>query len=140
MDMNGHKSKSFEGTVLFYDGDCGFCNEAVQFVMRHERNKMIRFSPFQSAYADVLFRRHGIVNDLRSMIVLGDGRFLKKSEAVIALAPFLKKPYRILLKGMAVFPRFLRNFVYDIVARNRKKIVRTPSCVLPPPEDRVRFL
>jgi len=126
-------------TILFYDGDCGFCNAAVQFVLRHEKSETIRFSPLQSGFAASLFSRHGVENDLRSLIVLHKGRFHKKSAAVRKLAPFLRLPYSILLKSIGLFPAFLSDRVYDLIARDRKKILKSPSCILPSPADKKRF-
>jgi len=127
-------------TILFYDGDCGFCDLAVRFVLRHEKSKEIWFSPLQSGFAASLFARHGVENDLRSLIVLHKGRFYKKSAAVRRLAPFLRMPYSILLKSMGMFPAFLSDHVYDLIAQNRKKIIKKNSCILPSPADRKRFL
>jgi len=138
--MNGRNDILYGATILFYDGDCGFCNAAVQFVLKHEKAKEIRFSALQSAYARDLFDRFGIENDMTSLIVLHKNRFHKKSEAVLALAPFLRSPYRMLLKGMRLFPSFLSNFVYGLIARNRKKIIKNASCILPDREDRERFM
>ena len=39
------------GPVLLYDGDCGFCAESVQLVLRHERRRRVRFAPLQGVFA-----------------------------------------------------------------------------------------
>jgi predicted DCC family thiol-disulfide oxidoreductase YuxK len=40
-----------------------------------------------------------------------------------------------------VVPRVIRDGVYDFVARNRQQLVRSsPSCLLPSPEQRARFI
>jgi len=140
MKMSDLSDMPYGAAVLFYDGECGFCNLAVQFVLKHEKAKAVRFSPLQSDFAKTLFARHKVDNDLRSLIVLHKGRFHKKSRAVRALAPFLKNPYGILLRSIGIFPPFLSNFVYDLTARNRQKIIKNPSCALPTPEDSDRFL
>ena len=41
----------------------------------------------------------------------------------------------------SIVPRFVRDGVYDFVARHRHKIIRAdPSCLLPSPEQRARFI
>jgi len=137
--MNGPKATP-EETLLFYDGDCGFCNAAVQFVLKHEKSKEIRFSALQSRYACALFERNKVENDLSSLIVFHKARFYKKSEAVLVLAPFLRPPYRVLIESTRLFPPFFRDRVYDLIAKNRKKLAKNPSCTLPDLADRDRFM
>lgn len=37
--------------ILFYDGDCVFCNASVQFALKHRKKNSIYFSALQSELA-----------------------------------------------------------------------------------------
>ncbi len=77
---------------------------------------------------------------LDSLILYHEGKILKKSEAVLRLAKLLGWPYRlgVLFRGL---PLFLRDGIYDWVARNRYRwFGKNEACMLPRPEWRARFL
>src|SRR5262245_40385253 len=44
--------------VLLYDGVCGFCNKTVQFILKHDRNGTVLFSPLQGQYAKTVLKNH----------------------------------------------------------------------------------
>ena len=37
------RNNSTKETILFYDGECGFCNSMVALVLKNERDQAIRF-------------------------------------------------------------------------------------------------
>src|SRR5215471_7854322 len=48
------------GPIVLYDGVCGLCNRAVQFLLKRDRHDRFRFASLQSDFAANLLRRHGI--------------------------------------------------------------------------------
>jgi predicted DCC family thiol-disulfide oxidoreductase YuxK len=129
--------------VLFYDGSCGFCDATVQFVLRHDRSRVLRFAPLQGAHAAELLRQHTELAHVDSVIWLEGDRqsvALVRSDAILQIARYLGFPWSLLLIGRVV-PRGLRDRLYDFVARHRKRIMRTPAaCDIPTPSVRARFL
>ncbi len=133
-------------SVVFYDGVCGLCNRLTQFLLKHDRYDRLRFAPLQSDYATALLRRHGIdSHDLDTVYVaLKPGqhgeRVLARSDAILHLARELGGVWRIGELGKLV-PRFLRNKIYDVVARNRYRVFgRLDACMLPEAKHRKKFL
>ncbi|SFT10512.1 Predicted thiol-disulfide oxidoreductase YuxK, DCC family [Sphingobacterium wenxiniae] len=126
-------------TILFYDGDCGFCDRTVQFMLNHEKDSSLRFSPLQSAFAEELFQAHAVTHDFSSILVYHQGKFYRKSKAVILLTSFLKQPYLFLGSIGKCIPDRWADWMYEGIARRRKKLWPTASCVLPSPKDRQRF-
>src|SRR5271156_5204315 len=54
-------SDEMEGRALMlYDGLCGVCNSAVQWVIKRDHADRFRFAPQQSAVAAAILSRHGI--------------------------------------------------------------------------------
>jgi predicted DCC family thiol-disulfide oxidoreductase YuxK len=129
--------------VLYYDGSCGFCDATVQFVLRHERSRTLRFATLQGAHAAELLRHNKELAKVDSVIWLeGDQQpvALVRSDAVLRIAQYLGFPWSLLLVGRVV-PRVLRDRLYDVVARHRKRMMRTPAaCDIPTPSVRARFL
>jgi len=125
--------------VLFYDGDCGFCNRSVQFILDHERNNLVHFSALQSETAKDFFREHQLPQPDLSTFYFWNGKELyQRSSGGLQVVKFLKAPYswsRIFM----IVPRFIRDAVYNWIAKRRHKFANQ-QCALPTPEQRKRFL
>lgn len=125
--------------VVFYDGDCGFCNKSVQFILRNERKSAIFFSAIQSNYTKALFENnHWPRPDLSTFYFLKDEVLYSKSTAALKVIPYLRWYYQILRIGW-VIPALLRDKLYDFVAKRRTKLAKG-FCVLPSTNERQRFL
>lgn len=125
--------------ILFFDGVCNLCNGLVKFVIRHDHNAAIRFAPLQSQGAADLLCRNNITGS-DSVIYLTEGGFFIKSSAILRMFRDMGGAWR-LLYGFIIVPRFIRDFIYDVVARNRYRIFgRRESCMVPTPDVKERFL
>ena len=134
------------GPVLLYDGACGFCSRTVQFVLRHDGQRTLRFAPLQSPYAARVIARHAELTDLDSLMWVesagggGTERVLVRSAAALSVAAYLGGWWRPLLAAWLV-PLPLRDAVYDLVARHRHRLFgASDRCFVPPLEARARFL
>lgn len=127
--------------VIVFDGECPLCTCAVRFVLRHERDRVIRFAPAQSARGRALFAEIGMGPESPATIVfIKDGRAHRRSDAVLEVAVHLRWPWRI-LRLLGVIPRPLRDWTYDFIARHRYRwFGRRDSCMVPGPELKSRFL
>jgi predicted DCC family thiol-disulfide oxidoreductase YuxK len=133
--------------ILLYDGVCGLCNRLNQFVLRRDLAGMFRFASLQSALAARILARHGAdAADLDTVYVVvnpdrPDEHLLARSDAVIFVLKRLGGFWRFMGFLLRLNPRFLRDWGYRIVARNRYRFFgRSETCFLPGPENRGRFL
>jgi predicted DCC family thiol-disulfide oxidoreductase YuxK len=131
------------GPLLFYDGTCGFCARMVQFALRHEGARHdLRFAPLDSGPARAL-RAHRAIESIDSFIwseTTATGEVvLVRSDAGLALASYLGGGWRMLALLARIFPRRLRDTVYDLLARHRHALGGA-VCLVPTPEQRARFL
>ena len=131
-----------EQPILFFDGVCNLCNGAVQFVIRHDKKKQFLFAALQSesgaAVIEKLKQQYGIVPD--SVVLQYKGKLYSKSDAILRTALLLGGRQQ-LWGGLLIVPRFLRNAVYDLVARYRYQwFGKKDSCMIPTPELQARFL
>lgn len=127
-------------TILFFDGNCGFCNQTVQFILRHEKNKNIYFSPLQSIFAAEQFKAFNYHNDFSSIVVIRKGKLYTRSAAIQIILADLKSPYSLLPCIIKFLPRVLSNFVYELISKNRHRISKVTSCAVLDPIDRERFI
>lgn len=127
--------------VWLYDGLCVFCSRWVLFVLRREQAPLIRFVAFQSEEGRALAARHGIDPDATdSFLFVVDGKALEKSDGVAAVCARLRRPWSYAAL-IAVLPRALRDWGYDLVARNRHLLTgQRAFCMTPPPEWRARVV
>lgn len=125
--------------VWLYDGACAFCSRWVLFVLRREAVPQIRFVAFQSDEGRRLAARHGVDPDVTdSFLFVVDGRALVKSDGVAAVCARLRRPWSF-AAWLAWFPRPLRDWGYDLIARNRHLLAgKQTFCMAPPPEWRAR--
>ena len=130
--------------VLLYDGVCGFCNKSVQMILDHDRRGEIRFAALQSDYGQSVIERHPELRGVDSVVYVeptpGGERVHVRSDAALKVAAYLGGFWKLFLAAR-VMPRPLRDYFYDLFARNRYKLFgKYDSCMLPPPEVRSRFL
>lgn len=127
--------------ILLFDGVCNLCHGSVQFVLRHERAPVLRFCALESAVGTQLLQDHGLATDYRgSLVLIEAGGAFVKSDAALRVASYLKWPWSWGRAGL-VFPRGLRDWAYDFIARNRYRwFGRRDACVLPTAELKLRLL
>ena len=130
--------------VLLYDGVCGFCNKAVQTILKHDRRGELRFAALQSEFGQGVLRRHPELEGVDSVVFVepapGGERVYVRSDAALRVAAYLGGPWRLFLIA-GVIPAPVRDFLYNLVARYRYRFFgKYDACLLPPPEVRARFI
>lgn len=130
------------GPILFFDGVCNLCEASVQFVIRHDKSKKLRFASLQSNAGKVameaVLQQYGRVPD--SQILLEDGKYYVESDAALRLVNYFSGGWK-LLSILRIVPRFIRNFFYRILARNRYRwFGKKEACWLPTEELKERFI
>ena len=133
--------------IVLYDGVCGLCNRVVRFVLKRDQRLRFRFAALQSDFASPLLRRHGAdPDDLDTMYVLLDSglpteRLVSRGDAATVILKELGGVWGVLGSALGCIPRGLRNWGYNLVARNRYRIFgKYDVCPLADEKDRGRFL
>ena len=127
--------------LLLYDGECGFCDGTVQFVLRRDPGGALAFATLQGAQGRRLLAEHPALAGVDSVIwVDADGPRVR-TDAVLRLGRYLGGPWALLAALGRLVPRALRDAAYDAFARRRYRwFGRVDACALPAPEERRRFL
>jgi predicted DCC family thiol-disulfide oxidoreductase YuxK len=133
-------------TIVLYDGVCGLCNRAVQFLLKRDRHDRFRFASLQSDFAANVLQRHGIdhtqLDTVYAVVNHGETneKLLAKGDAFLFFAKVLGGVSSVARLG-SVIPRPIRNWLYDFVAANRYRVFgKAESCMLPDPASRHKFL
>lgn len=151
-DSDFSPSRRLGASLLLYDGTCGFCAASVQWVLRRDRQGILLFAPLQGETARPILARHPELAGVDSVVwVDGNGKALEaqkplesvrvRSDAAIAVGLYLGGGYSVAARLATLVPRPIRDWVYDQIARHRHTIIPgDPSCMLPTPAERGRFL
>jgi len=136
--MTTHPS---EPPLVLFDGVCHLCGGFVAFCIRHDPQKRLRFGAMQSEGAQALLRRHGLaLTDFQSFVLIEDDIVHQRSDGFLRVVRRLRRPWSwlALLRGV---PRPLRDWAYDLIARNRFRLFgRRSTCMTPSPELADRFV
>lgn len=128
-------------TVILFDGVCNFCNGGVNFILKQDKKKVFLFAPLQSeAGQEFLKQWHLSTKDFESFVLSDEGKAYHKSSAFLKVMNQLPWYWKW-VQVFWIVPKFLRDAVYDLIARNRYKwFGRKDECMIPKPEIRSRFL
>jgi predicted DCC family thiol-disulfide oxidoreductase YuxK len=125
--------------IVFFDGVCNLCNRSVDFLIRRDRNRVLHFAPLQGITSKKLIDPEQLIRT-DSFFYWRNGELLSKSTAAIYVLSELGFWWKW-VKVFLIVPPFIRNSVYEYVARNRYKWYgKKSSCRLPSEEERTFFL
>lgn len=125
---------------MFFDGHCGLCNTSVDWILRHDKDHVFRFSPLQGETAGSLFE--GVTEEelYRSFWLKDADGLHRRSTAFLRVFRALRWPVKWLY-ALIVVPRPIRDWVYNLIAMNRYRIWgRSETCRVPSKEERAFFL
>lgn len=120
---------------------CNLCNGAVNFIIDNDPKGHFQFAALQSDFGQQKLAALGFDQAaFDSLVLLQGDEVFTKSSAALRIAKQLKFPYP-LLYVFIILPPFLRDAVYNLIARNRYKWWgKRDSCRMPTPELQSRFV
>ena len=127
--------------IILFDGVCNLCNNSVQFVIKHDKKSKFRFAALQSDTGQALLKKYNLPKQgFDSFVLLQNEKVYLKSTAALQVAKQLDGPIK-LLGGFIIVPAFIRNAVYNFIAKNRYKwFGKKHHCMIPTPTLQSRFL
>ncbi|MEM8875546.1 MAG: thiol-disulfide oxidoreductase DCC family protein [Planctomycetota bacterium] len=127
--------------ILLYDGECGFCDRTVRWVLARDPDGRVKFAALQGEKGGQLLEEHDLPRDyFDSLVLIDDGGVWLKSDGALRLAKHLPRPWRWAWAFRYV-PRFLRDLAYDGFAKVRYRVFgKVEACKLPTEQQRLRFL
>jgi predicted DCC family thiol-disulfide oxidoreductase YuxK len=127
--------------VLLFDGVCNLCNAWVNWVIDHDKKNLFKFAALQSAFGQQRVKDLNLEAKYLDTVILDDeGKVYTESDVALEVARHIGGVYTLAV-ALYIFPRFIRNFVYRIIARNRYRwFGKQESCRVPTPELKAKFL
>ena len=134
------QSVDIKHPVILFDGECNLCNGAVQFVIRHDKNHIFRFAALQSALGQTIKQERSVASSLDSFLLLDNNKLYSQSTAALRVAKRLNGLWPMLY-AFIIIPPFIRNGIYNFIARNRYKwFGKRVHCMIPTPELKSLFI
>jgi predicted DCC family thiol-disulfide oxidoreductase YuxK len=156
----GSRFAGMQGRLLVvYDGECGFCNWSIRWLLRRDGKDRLRFVPSSNPDIAGLLADHGVppvvpgpdadvgsgVGPDTILVFRSIGtpveELLVRSNAVLACLRVLPQPWPLFAAMARLIPRRFRESAYRLVGRSRYRIAgRYASCPIPTAEERGHFL
>lgn len=131
--------------LVFYDGQCGFCDQVVHVLLKADKRRIFLFAPLQGKTAALMLK--DLPDEMKgvdSLVLIEDyqlptQRYYVLGKGALRIA-WLLGGWWWLIGWISFLPAGLYNWAYRLVARNRHRIFPNLSCVIPDPQQKQRFL
>ena len=105
--------------IILFDGTCKLCNNVVRFITKNDSKGIFCFIPLESEKASEYLNRYNKKNVNRgSVLLIQDEKIFTKSNAVLHILKCLDGLWPLFFVFIVV-PGFIRDPVYDIIAKYR---------------------
>src|SRR5699024_5235205 len=126
--------------LVLFDGECRFCNSAIIFIMDRDFYMHVQFVHLSSKTVLKYFHDLNIPKEVDSLILIQRNKYFTESTAALKISKHLNKGWP-LMYGLIIVPKFVRNFMYRLIANHRYTLFGTAkACQIPNEKDRQRFL
>ena len=127
--------------TIIFDGVCNLCNASVIFIIKRDKNSIFKFLPIQSKRAHEIRKSIKInFENIDTVILIRDNNIFYQSDAALEIAGSLDYPWKIFYLFKFI-PKFIRDGIYRIIARNRYQwFGKKESCMIPTADIQSKFL
>ena len=127
--------------IILFDGVCNFCNRTINIILKYDKDAYFQFAPSQSNAAMGIMQQFGLEQQaITSVILIDNEKVYTKTDAVIQIANRLSG-WPSLFRLLKFIPKSIRNFGYDLIAKNRYTLFgKRASCRIPDASIQDRFL
>ncbi len=126
--------------IILFDGVCNLCSAAVHFVIKRDSKNNFRFASLQSEFAKKLLPKFNHGHEVTTIVLIDNDKIYFRSDAALEISKGLRGLWPVFFI-FKIVPRFLRDFVYDFIAKNRYRwFGKTDACWLPSPDLKSRFV
>ncbi len=128
-------------SIILFDGVCNLCNNSVQFIIKNDKKHHFIFTSLQSDAAQEVLLHFKLKNsNFDSIILIQNNKVYQKSTAILHISRHLTGFWK-LNYVFIIIPKFIRDFVYTFIAKNRYKwFGKRDTCMLPTQKLKTRFL
>jgi len=135
------KNQSANKAIILFDGYCNLCSWAVRFIIKRDIKDYFRFASQQSETCKKLIETFNLwANDKQSVILIENNSVYLKSDAALRIVKKLRHLWP-LAYVFIIIPKFIRDYMYECVARNRFNwFGKRNTCYIPRDNEQIKFL
>ena len=124
--------------IIFFDGYCALCNSSVSWTLKKDKHHLFKYAPLSGDTASKIFTKSNDIPD--SIVVWTGNKLISKSNAALFIAKKLPFPWKLLYIFILI-PKFIRDYIYDLIASNRYRwFGKHDTCRLPSESEKNYFL
>lgn len=133
------KKLSYEHPIIVFDGVCNLCNGFVQWIIKHDKERIFRYTTLDNDnFINATHSMNKVNHDTVMLII--NGEIFIESDVSMEVFQMLPYPYKI-LSILRWIPKYIRDKVYRWIARNRYRwFGKRDACMIPTAEENVLFL
>lgn len=124
--------------IIIFDGNCVLCSSFYKWLLKNDKKNCFLFTNIQSEF----YSKNSNIDKSKDsiIVILNNNKILYESDAVAYI--FKKTKTQLAIRILiSIFPKFISNFFYKIVAKNRYKIFgKKDSCYVPTKEELKKFI
>jgi len=122
--------------IIIFDGICGFCNKSIDTLIKVDEEKLFQYTSLQGEY----IKKLDVPKGLESIVFYEDEKLYYKSTAILKILRSLGG-VGVIANILIIIPRFMRDFIYDVIAKYRYDIFgKMESCRMPEAGELELFL
>lgn len=127
--------------LILFDGYCNLCSSSVQFIIKRDKKKQYFFASLQSDLGKQIIQHFQLdFSKTESVLLYNNNKLYSQSTAALLIAKNLSDFWPIFY-SFIIIPPFIRNFIYQIIAKNRYHwFGQKEACWIPSKELLTRFL
>ena len=127
--------------IILFDGVCNLCNGSVIFVLKREKEPILRFASIQSKAGKELLEWCKLPPDYsKAVVYIDNGKPYLGSTAALKIGQRLKFPWPLISLIGVMIPKFFRDWVYNQIATHRYQwFGKRDVCMVPTKELKARF-
>lgn len=129
-----------EHPIVLFDGVCNYCNNMVNFAIRHNSKRNLRYVPLQSVAGKAILAKFNIPQAVDSLVFVENDQAYIYSSAALKISKHFNYPAKILYV-LIIVPQFVRDYFYRFIAKNRYKwFGKKEHCMIPSKEVKELFI
>lgn len=129
-----------EHPIVLFDGVCNYCNSMVNFAIRHNSKRNLRYTPLQSVAGKAILAKFNIPQAVDSLVFVENNQAYIYSAAALKISKHFDYPVKILYV-LIIVPQFVRDYIYRFIAKNRYKwFGKKEQCMIPSKEVKELFI
>ncbi|MBI1768046.1 MAG: DUF393 domain-containing protein [Bacteroidetes bacterium] len=126
--------------IVLFDGVCNLCSSSVQFILKRNSKKNLKFASLQSDFGQSQLIKFQLSAEVKTIVYLKGEKAYLRSDAVLEICKELNGLYPI-LSVYTITPRFARDWIYNVIAKHRYQwFGKKDQCWIPSTEFSERFI